>query len=154
MRRDLFRFSGDHILHAAVVIQRFRGGGDHTGIVYWGVDSGLRFLACHFDGSIRDEPWRGDLTYVIPNTDDDALANLASICRVTAERYREQPPQHRYAFRRSPSAGIDVGSGRLDVGDALGPTRASFVIIATASAGVGLVAGGEGWPHRPHVNNI
>ena len=102
----------------------------------------------YLDGRIASRPWGGGHFHVIPNTDDDALSNLAALCQVMERRYRAKPPEHLYAFRRNPHAYVDVRTGELHLGGSLGASCASFVLIVLSSAGIELVESGEGWPYR------
>ena len=148
MRHDLFRFSGRHIPRAAVLINREELG-THTGVVYRDDRDELQRLDFYLDGTIRSRAWSGRRAHVIPNTDDDALDTLNSVCRVVAQRYRQQPRQHLFAFGRSPAAFISPDTGELYLGDAVGASCASFVLLVLSAAGIDLVVTGPDWPHRP-----
>ena len=78
MRHDLFRFSGEHVPHAAVLIQRTEGDGTHTGLIFRGERGDLRLLHFLLDGSIRAWTWDGVHPHVIPNADEDALFTAQS----------------------------------------------------------------------------
>src|SRR5690242_7728075 len=128
MRHDLFRFSGNHIPQAAVLISR-SDLGTHTGIIYRDNENGgLRRLDFHINGAISSTPWRGQHPHVVLDVDDDddALSTLASLCRVMAERYNQRPPEHLYGLRRSPNAFINPATGDLYLGDEVGASCASF----------------------------
>jgi hypothetical protein len=148
MKHDLYRFSGNHIPRAAILI--IRGSlGTHTGIIYRDRNDALRILDFHLDGRIVDEPWRGRYPHVIPNTDDDALDTLAGLCQVVADRYRGRPPEHLFGFRMSPQAFINPVTGELYLGESVGATCASFVLLVLGQACIDLVTTGPDWPHRP-----
>ncbi len=148
MRHDRFRFSGRDIPQAAIAIQR-EDLGTHTAIIYRDDGGELQRLDFLLDGMIANRPWRGNRAHVIPNTDEDALANLSSVCRVVARRYGWRPRLHLFAFRRSPTAFIDPVTGELYLGGSLGASCASFVLLVLAAAGIDLVVTGPDWPHRP-----
>lgn len=152
MRHDLFRFSGSHVTHAAFLIARFPAG-THTGIIFRDQNRGLQLLDFHLDGQVNTEVWDGRHPHVIPNTDDDALANLASLCRVIANRYRNHPPTHLYGMRRSPNAYVNPTTGELYLGGAVGATCASFVLIVCETAAIDLIVPAEDWPHRPNTDD-
>src|SRR4051794_40469351 len=109
MRHDLFRFSGNHVPHAAILLSRHRRYGTHTAIIYRDDQGRLRRIEFYLDGNVKSSEWNGDEFHVIPNVDDeDALANLAALCQVVAGRYDLAPPEHLFGFRRSPRAYIDA----------------------------------------------
>lgn len=152
MRHDLFRFSGIHVPQAAILISKVRGG-THTGVIYRNGNGGLSLLEFCLGGEIVGDPWIEQAPHVIPNNDDDeidgdTLQNLASLCRVIANRYRHQPQQHFYGFGRSRHAYIDPVTGTVYLGEG-GATCASFVLLVMETARINLVVSGEDWPHRP-----
>jgi hypothetical protein len=154
MRHDLFRFSGHHVPQAAILIQR-TDEGTHTGIIYRGDNDELQLLEFYLGGEIISRPWMGRHPHVIPNTgdDSDALENLASLCRVIAKRYQANPRQHLYGFRRSRMAFVNPVTGQLYLGDSVGATCASFVLIVLSTAGIPFVVDGPDWPYRPGVDD-
>jgi hypothetical protein len=154
MRHDLFRFSGNHVPYAAILLSRSRYG-THTAIIYRDDQRRLRRLDFYLEGQIASSEWKGDEFHVIPNVDDDdALANLAALCQVVAKRYDLKPPEHLFGFRRSPQAHIDARTGELYLGDAAGTSCAAFVLIVLTSARIELVAQGDDWPHRPESDDL
>ena len=151
MRYDLFRFSvPPAVPHVAILISR-SDLGTHTGIIFRGAGGNLERMDFCMDGRIACGGWSGRHNHVIPNVDDDALENLASLCRVIAGRYRNRRAEHRYGFSRDPGARADPITGILNLGAASGATCASFVLIVFSSAGIELVD--PVWPRRPHLDD-
>jgi hypothetical protein len=148
MRHDLFRFSGHDIAEAAILLSR-EGLGTHTGIVYRDEAGELQRLDFYLDGTIGNRQWKGKRAHVVPNADDDALANISSVCRVVARRYGWIPRRHLFAFRRSNAAFINPVTGELYLGEVAGASCASFVLLILFAAGVDLVVSAADWPHRP-----
>jgi hypothetical protein len=146
MRRDLFRFCGDHIPRAAIFLS---GAGTHTGIVYRDEHDRLTRLEFFLNGGIDSEPWDGRHFHVLPNTDDDALDTLSSLCRVLSRRYSASQPEHLFGFGRDPRAYVDPRTGQLHLGGAAGASCASFVIIVFSSARIQLVVDPPDWRERP-----
>lgn len=154
MRHDLFRFSGNDVPHAAILLSRSEHG-THTAIIYRDDEGHLRRLEFFIDGEIKSNEWRGDAFHVIPNRDDDALANLAALCQVIASRYDPlERPEHLFGFRRSPDAYIDARTGELFLGGSAGTSCAAFVLITFSSAGIELVVQRDQWPHRPERDDV
>ena len=153
MRHDLFRFSGGHVPDAAILIARYGAVTTHTGIIFREEGRGLHLIDFHLDGRVVVEWWSGQHPHVIPNVDDDALANLASLCRVMAGRYRNRPAEHLYGLRRSKHAYVNPVTGDLYLGDTVGATCASFVLIVLEVAVIELVVTGADWPHRADADD-
>jgi hypothetical protein len=151
MRHDLFRFSGSHIPQAAILIRR-TDLGTHTGVIYRDESGGLRLLDFRLGGEIVNLPWDGRHAHVLLSADEDALENLASLCRVIARRYSSHNPEHLFGFKRNPSAVVRP-NGELYLGDSVGATCASFVLIVLDTAKIELVVSGPDWPHRPHTDD-
>jgi hypothetical protein len=152
MRHDLFRFSGNHVPHAAILISRSQYG-THTAIIYRDTRKRLRRLEFFLEGKIVTRAWDGSEFHVIPNADDDALKNLAALCQVIARRYDPAPPEHLFGFRRCPTAYIDTRTGELHLGSAAGASCASFVLIVLSSARINSVVEGDEWPYRPEPDD-
>jgi hypothetical protein len=147
MRHDLFRFSGLHVLHVAIVAHRWPQGGTHTGVIYRGEDGGLHLLELRGPRDLESRPWRGGYAHVIPNTDDDAQQNIASLCRVISRRNRDHPGEILYAFR-FPKGWVNRQTGEIHLEEGLGLTCATFVLFVFLDAGVPLVDLAN-WPERP-----
>ena len=116
MRIDLFRFSGEHIPQVAILFIRWpNNAGTHTGIVYRDENGHLYELDLQGNRELGNRPWVGRFAHVIPNTDDDAIANIASLCRVISRRNRERqrsgrPGEILYALKIDAAAWRSAGT--------------------------------------------
>jgi hypothetical protein len=99
--------------------------------------------------------WNGRNVHVIPNTDDDAIENIASLCRVISrrsERRRQsgQPGEILYAMKVDAAARFNAATGELHLREGIGLTCSTFVLIVFLSARVPLIDLAN-WPAR-HVD--
>jgi len=152
MRLDLFRFSGDHIPHVAIILIRWPDGGTHTGIVYREKDGQLHLIDLQGNRQLSTKLWAGKYAHVIPNVDSDAIENIASLCRVISERNGKlkaggQQGEILYALKIDAAARFNAATGDLHLKEGIGLTCASFVLIVFLTAGVPLVDL-ENWPPR------
>lgn len=148
MRHDLFRFSGNFIPYAAILITR-GDLGTHTGIIYRNDRDELHVIEFCLGGEINTRSWSGRRFHLIPNADDDALSNLADYCQAMTTRYQGKPAEHLFGVGRDPNAYVHPDTKELHLGSALGASCASFVLIVLKSAGIDLVTSGADWPYRP-----
>lgn len=148
MRHELFRFAGHHIPRSALLVTR-SDLGTHTGIIYRDDNDELQLLEFYLGGQIVSRPWGGRHPHVVLDTDDDdKLAYLNGLCQVIAQRYSGRLPEHLFSFRRSPEAFINMTTGELNLGDAIGASCASFVLLVLSMSDIDLVVTDRDWPYR------
>ena len=127
--------------------------GTHTGIIYRGEDERLYQLDLQGNRLLSNTVWSGRYVHVIPNTDDDAIDNIASLCRIISRRseqrrQRGQPGEILYAMKVDAASRFNAATGELHLGEGVGLTCSTFVLIVFLSAGVPLVDL-TNWPARP-----
>lgn len=163
MRHSLFRFSGNNIPHAAILIARSKLG-THAGIIYRNADrKNLEVIDFHLNGNIVSKPWedfkkewnRFGLHFhvILDIDDDDAIRDFANLCTRVSRHYQGKRSEHVFSYPRIKNGAVNPLTGEIDLGGAVGMSCATFVLLLLESTGIFLVAPVEEWPHRPDRDN-